>query len=353
VLNKSKAVISYNPDGNVVGSWTANGLGTEPEGLTRDPSVDPQTGKNDLWIASRDRKILWYDDAASHTSGTYTNNMSFTPSMSGNLKGIVTDGTYLWVVTEGSTDYVYRYTITRSSSTGDPTSLTQTGLWKLPSVNSKPTGITIDPTNASMSIWVVDESTDRVYEYANSRGMTVGTGTVSKWFQLDSNNLAPQGIADPQWQTEEIVSAQVLSSATPIVNPFHNAFKSVDVNNDGIVTPADALLVINLLNDAAEGQNRKAGLAARFVDVNDDGKITPTDALLVINELNSSSSEETEDSSLIGGGEASSLASMQFFADLGDEEEDGGFEREFDFLDDLARSRRFVSRNHPIGLKNA
>jgi hypothetical protein len=50
--------------------------------------VDPQTGKNDLWIASRDNKILWYDDTASHTTGSYTNNKNFTPSMSGSLKGM-------------------------------------------------------------------------------------------------------------------------------------------------------------------------------------------------------------------------------------------------------------------------
>jgi hypothetical protein len=62
-----------------------------------------------------------------------------------------------------------------------------------------------------------------------------------------------------------------------------------DVNRDGRVSPIDALLVINRLNDKA------AALAASALqdlawqnefDVNRDGRISPLDALLVINELN-------------------------------------------------------------------
>jgi hypothetical protein len=198
VLDKDDNVNVYNGStGAALGVWKADGLGSEPEGLTLDPSVDPQTGKNDLWIASRDRKIDWYDDAASNTSGSQNSNIEFAPSMSGNLKGIVTDGTFLWAVTEGSTDYVYRFTITRNASTGDPTGLTQSGLWQLASANSKPTGITLDPTGASQSLWVVDESTDTVYAYGNSRSLTSGTGMVSSSFMLAGTNLAAQGIADP------------------------------------------------------------------------------------------------------------------------------------------------------------
>lgn len=197
VLDKAKNVYVYDASGTSLGAWKADGIGKEPEGLTLDPSVDPQTGAHDLWMASRDRKIVWYDDAASNTSGTDKNDKSFAPAMSGNLKGIVTDGTFLWAVTEGGTDYVYRFTIARDAATGDPTGLTQSGLWKLATANSKPTGITIDPTGTSQSIWVVDESSDTVYEYGNGRSLTTGTGAVSSSFKLAATNLAPQGIADP------------------------------------------------------------------------------------------------------------------------------------------------------------
>jgi uncharacterized repeat protein (TIGR01451 family) len=196
VLDKDKGIYMYDGSGAIKSSWTTSSLGSEPEGLTLDPSVDPQTSKNDMWMASRDRKILWFDDAASNTTGTDVAEKTFTPSMSGDLKGIVTDGNYLWAVTEGSTDYVYRFTITRSASTGDPSTLTQSGLWKLDSANAKPTGITLDPTGGN-KLWIVDEGTDMVYEYAVGRGLTSGTGVVSTSFSLGSTNVAPQGIADP------------------------------------------------------------------------------------------------------------------------------------------------------------
>ena len=207
VLDKSKNVHVYNTATNTqTAVWKADSLGSEPEGITLDG--------NHIWAASRDGKIGWYKNAANNLSGTDKSEKQFAPSMSGNLKGIVTDGTYLWVVTEGSTDYVYRFTITRDAVTGDPTGLTQSGLWTLATANSKPTGITLDPTGASQSLWVVDESTDTVYEYANARSLTSGQGVVSNSFKLAGTNLAPQGIADPLvWSgASEDADLPVLSS---------------------------------------------------------------------------------------------------------------------------------------------
>lgn len=59
----------------------------------------------------------------------------------------------------------------------------------------------------------------------------------------------------------------------------HNWTVGVDVNNDDVVTPIDALLVINRLN----GAPLPSGL---FADTSNDGIISPIDALLVINHLN-------------------------------------------------------------------
>ena len=325
VLDKDKMVNVYTGNGTAIGQWTAGGLGKEPEGITLDPSVDPQTGKNDLWLASRDRKILWYDDAASNMIGSDSNDQSFAPSMSGNLKGVVTNGTYLWVVTEGSSDFVYRFTITRSASTGDPTALTQSGLWKLATVNSKPTGITIDPTGVSQSIWIVDESMNSVYEYGNARSVTTGTGVVSSSFKLDSTNLAPQGIADPQLL---VAATNLWTAAAPIVNPFHNASNAADVNDDGVISPLDALLVINRLNASRNGLNRDLGALSVFEDVNGDDLISPLDALLVINKLNSKRLTAS----------VAAEAGNQFFADLGDGKDD--VDGIFATIDDIVKSRK-------------
>lgn len=70
----------------------------------------------------------------------------------------------------------------------------------------------------------------------------------------------------------------------------HNAFLPADVNSDGLVTPIDALLVLNQIGTAgqlSEGESA-ADRPQRFPDVNNDGQITALDALLVINYLSQS-----------------------------------------------------------------
>ena len=68
---------------------------------------------------------------------------------------------------------------------------------------------------------------------------------------------------------------------------WHNALKPADVNHDGVITPLDAILVINLLN--ALGGHVLAGSAdssSNLYDTSADGFVAPLDALLIINELN-------------------------------------------------------------------
>ena len=74
---------------------------------------------------------------------------------------------------------------------------------------------------------------------------------------------------------------------------WHNQVKSTDTDFDNVVSPIDALLVINELT-AHEFSSADTGLLDEisgippggFLDVNDDGIISPTDAIIVINELN-------------------------------------------------------------------
>ena len=75
-------------------------------------------------------------------------------------------------------------------------------------------------------------------------------------------------------------------------SPWQNAATPHDVNTDLVLTPLDALIVINDLNLAgarllpnppAEGEGPPP-----FPDVNGDGYLTPSDALAVINALNAS-----------------------------------------------------------------
>ena len=59
-----------------------------------------------------------------------------------------------------------------------------------------PTGITLDPA-APSHLWVVDNATDRVYQFDAAVGRTSGSQAASGSFALAPGNTNPQDIADP------------------------------------------------------------------------------------------------------------------------------------------------------------
>ncbi|QDV43291.1 Serine-aspartate repeat-containing protein D precursor [Stieleria neptunia] len=63
---------------------------------------------------------------------------------------------------------------------------------------------------------------------------------------------------------------------------LQNPAMAEDVNNDGFVTPSDALTIINALAREGEGEIQSLGM---YTDVNGDMKTTALDALTVINHL--------------------------------------------------------------------
>ncbi len=73
------------------------------------------------------------------------------------------------------------------------------------------------------------------------------------------------------------------SRALMAADVFHNFVMPNDVDDDGSVTPLDALVVINRINQGADDAQRNSG---RFHDVDDDRAVSPLDALKVINHLN-------------------------------------------------------------------
>ncbi len=71
--------------------------------------------------------------------------------------------------------------------------------------------------------------------------------------------------------------------------PWRNPVNALDVNADGVVSPIDALLILNDIN--AHGARLLPAPSATFspapfFDVNGDGYVSPIDALIVINSLN-------------------------------------------------------------------
>ncbi|MCA9190438.1 MAG: hypothetical protein KDB03_01695 [Planctomycetales bacterium] len=78
-------------------------------------------------------------------------------------------------------------------------------------------------------------------------------------------------------------------------NRWRNANREIDTNDDGFVTPLDALLMINDLNRNGGRLLADDGPEGKYYpDVNDDGWISPADVLQVINFLNAGSLGESE-----------------------------------------------------------
>lgn len=66
----------------------------------------------------------------------------------------------------------------------------------------------------------------------------------------------------------------------------HNELLPADVDGDGVVSPVDALVVINQLSQqATDAPSTVSGPSAIMADVNGDGLVSPHDALFVINQL--------------------------------------------------------------------
>ena len=65
-----------------------------------------------------------------------------------------------------------------------------------------------------------------------------------------------------------------------------NSSKPVDVNGDNVVSPVDALILINFLNQYGSRMLNGQPAGPPYLDVNGDQAATPMDVLLVINSLN-------------------------------------------------------------------
>jgi streptogramin lyase len=183
VVDSNKTVYVYNASGTLLGSWAAGGLNpsAQLEGLA--------SNGTDFWLLdNKQDKVFKYTGAASRLSGSQSAASSFNlNSGNSNAKGIVTDGTSLWVVDDGSSaDKVFKYTLSGSLL----------GSWTIDPANTHPTGLTLNPTSPS-DIWIVDSGTKQVYRYTAAVGLTSGSQSAAATFALAAGNTNPQDIADP------------------------------------------------------------------------------------------------------------------------------------------------------------
>ena len=87
-----------------------------------------------------------------------------------------------------------------------------------------------------------------------------------------------------------------MTAASVATSTRQNPLNRLDVNGDAVVSPLDALLVIDRLNADSGGFHPPEDAAARdlYLDPSGDGFVTPIDALLVVDFLNGLTQAEAE-----------------------------------------------------------
>lgn len=115
-----------------------------------------------------------------------------------------------------------------------------------------------------------------------------------------SIRLSPEGAPIILGIPDVADNVRTMNKVAPLVAQYHtrpslsffNKDNCFDKDNDGFVTPRDALVVINYLNSSLEKElsklteKRKVFFEKGLVDTNNDGWIAPNDALKVINYIN-------------------------------------------------------------------
>lgn len=98
-------------------------------------------------------------------------------------------------------------------------------------------------------------------------------------------------LSDPRGGESRDAKIQFGVSSSSKQNPWFQ----LDVNDNGLISPSDALMIINVLNDPTSERIVPDGLPSpAYLDVNGDKRLSPSDALLVINHLNSKTASEGE-----------------------------------------------------------
>ncbi|MDA1055202.1 MAG: dockerin type I domain-containing protein [Planctomycetota bacterium] len=105
-------------------------------------------------------------------------------------------------------------------------------------------------------------------------------------FDLSPGELLPatHAIGNVAW---EAVSLQGVTIEAVNSLPWQNHQNALDVNGDGVVSPLDALQIINEMNErGARLLPDRTDATAPYLDTTGDRSVSPLDALLVINHLN-------------------------------------------------------------------
>ncbi len=152
--------------------------------------------------------------------------------------------------------------------------------------------VSINTGSVGAKVSVENRQGAKLFESEPNDGVTQGTFSVTQGqsFVLRVRGLNP---SPTNYSIAISLSASPASttpaSTKPASNTSSSAMRSVplqwlDASDDGVVSPLDALIVINHLSPEHQSAH---DLAFMQFDMNDDSLLSPIDALIVINHLNS------------------------------------------------------------------
>ncbi|KAA5545505.1 hypothetical protein FYK55_07630 [Roseiconus nitratireducens] len=144
---------------------------------------------------------------------------------------------------------------------------------------------------------------------------TIAGETLPNWLQFDPSSMTMEGIPtsfdfgtiEVTLRVYETGAPEIASEVTfPLTvdlsnTPLYNATTPQDVNGDRLISPIDALRVINYIARTANASVDSSVRLEAFYDVTGDNLVSPIDALRVINELARRAAEQ-------GGSEGESTA---------------------------------------------
>jgi len=200
VIDGGGDIFVYSRDGALLGQWTPGRAG-RPEGIT--------VWGNDLWLVDPTGDRLYrFTGGAALRAGRVDATSNFRLNAQNlNATDVVTDGTRFWVTDDTlATDRVFRYSLSGVLEAN----------WTLSPASPTPTGITLDPNNVN-HLWVVDSTTDRVYQYDAGTTFVTGAQTPSLSFPLAAANGNATGIADPRVFSETPTAEKAQNHSEPVV----------------------------------------------------------------------------------------------------------------------------------------
>ena len=164
-----------------------------------------------------------------------------------------------------------------------------------------------DPEGGALSAILVAGPQFATSFQLNSNGTFTYAHDATKGRQVDTFTYrASDGVG------QSVVTTVTLDIGEPPPPPHQNPTEAMDVNADGFISPIDALLIINFLNNNdGDGSVGSLPPPPPYRDVNGDNFITPIDALMVINILNNSLASGGEGEARLSTADVSSAFAYQ------------------------------------------